>query len=171
MELLDITKQYSSVSIIYGFLYAVVLGHFCVYYIARRLNDLIRTNISYTSWWRLTPYASTLLGILERSVYLVAFLTDNIIVVGFWLGLKLAAGIKRWDSEGGRTAFNVWLIGNLVSIIFALIASLAIANSLGGFFQRDNIIYLSIPIVFTLIIIYVWMPLDRSIRDRKKETE
>ncbi len=57
------------------------------------------------------------LGICERVSYTAAFLLGNPTWIGVWLAIKVAAQWNRWLDEN-RVTYNVFLIGNLISIFF-----------------------------------------------------
>ena len=64
-------------------------------------------------------YFSKWVGIVERFVYVASWLLGKPEAIAIILALKAAPSIKEW-SEGkalGRALFNIWLIGNLISII------------------------------------------------------
>jgi len=64
------------------------------------------------------PYI-TLLGILERMVYTGGWLLEAPEIIAVVLALKAAPSLKEWSETKimGRALFNVWLIGNLISVI------------------------------------------------------
>ena len=76
---------------------------------------------------------SLLLGILERAIYMGAFLMGNLTLVGGWLVLKAAAGWGGWRKEGGM--YNIFLIGNSLSIIFGFLGAWIAKGSLPTFGQ------------------------------------
>jgi len=59
------------------------------------------------------------LGILESASYTVAVLIGAHIWIGVWLVFKVAAQWKRWQNEE-RITYNVFLIGNLLSLFFGI---------------------------------------------------
>ncbi len=60
-----------------------------------------------------------LLGIIERMVYAGSWLLGAPQVIGLVLALKAAPLLKEWSDAKvvGRTQFNIWLTGNLFSIM------------------------------------------------------
>lgn len=75
-----------------------------------------------------------LLGILERLTYTTAILISFPQWIAVWLGAKVAVNWKKWQ-EGERNRYNIFLIGNLVSIIFGFLGALIILGIQGLFDQ------------------------------------
>jgi len=59
------------------------------------------------------------LGIAERARYYLAFLVCAPSWVGVWLVIKVAVQWHRWPT-GERAVYNIFLIGNVLSILSAL---------------------------------------------------
>jgi hypothetical protein len=59
------------------------------------------------------------LGILERMLYAGSWLLGAPEIIALVLALKAAPSLKEWSETKimGRAQFNLWLIGNLISII------------------------------------------------------
>jgi hypothetical protein len=62
------------------------------------------------------------LGILERILYTGVFILGTPSWVAVWLGVKVAVQWDRWKGED-RATYNVFLIGNAMSIIFGFIGA------------------------------------------------
>ena len=62
-----------------------------------------------------------LLGITERTLYTCAFAADMPEFIAVWFGAKVAAQWRRWEDE--RVVFNVFLIGNALSIGFGVLGA------------------------------------------------
>lgn len=62
------------------------------------------------------------LGIIERILYSSAFMLGAPSWVAVWLGVKVAVQWNRWKGEE-RATYNVFLIGNAISILFGFIGS------------------------------------------------
>lgn len=86
--------------------------------------------IDKIAWTYLTKYGSksklhektTLyLGIIERLIYTSVFIIDQPAFIAIWLALKVASQWKRWQDEPGT--YNVFLIGNALSLIIAFIGA------------------------------------------------
>jgi hypothetical protein len=62
------------------------------------------------------------LGICERISYTGALLLGVPGWIGVWLAVKVAAQWQRWTGQE-RATFNVFLIGNLLSIFFSVLGA------------------------------------------------
>lgn len=62
------------------------------------------------------------LGICERTSYTAAILLGVPTWIGVWLAIKVAAQWRRWQGEE-RATYNVFLIGNILSIFFGLVGA------------------------------------------------
>ena len=62
------------------------------------------------------------LGICERVSYTAAILLGAPTWIGVWLAIKVAAQWHRWQGEE-RATYNVFLIGNILSIFFGLVGA------------------------------------------------
>lgn len=62
------------------------------------------------------------LGIIERILYSSAFMLGAPSWVAVWLGLKVAVQWNRWKGKE-RATYNIFLIGNAISIVFGFIGS------------------------------------------------
>jgi hypothetical protein len=78
-----------------------------------------------------------LVGLVERPLYVAAFLANEPAFVGIWLGLKVAGGWKGWQEDiqpndhtkkkiPGRTIFNVMLIGSALSLAYGWVGAYGI---------------------------------------------
>ena len=71
------------------------------------------------------------LGFLERAMYTYSFVLSQPAFIALWLGLKAVPQWKRWNDETtiedvnieGRAVFNVFLIGNALSVLFAIVGA------------------------------------------------
>jgi len=63
------------------------------------------------------------LGIIERLLYTSAFFLGFPEWVPVWLGLKVAVSWKRWQKEEERGIYNIFLIGNALSLIFGFVGA------------------------------------------------
>ena len=62
------------------------------------------------------------LGIVERIAYTGAIMLGAWAWIGVWLAVKVAAQWKRWEGDD-RALYNVFLIGNLLSIFFGVLGA------------------------------------------------
>jgi hypothetical protein len=70
------------------------------------------------------PFIS-MLGILERMVYAGSWLLHAPEIIAVLLALKATPSLKEWSEKKvlGRAQFNIWLIGNLLSVIGSIITA------------------------------------------------
>ena len=112
-----------------GFLISVGVGHFITFNIIKCLREKY-------DFPKRSLGSAILLGILERFSFTVALLTHHENFIGFWLGIKM---LSRWAPKGevpesGLTpdqklhAINIFLIGNLLNIIFSLLGAWVIGG-------------------------------------------
>ncbi|GEM_PF-1952921 len=75
---------------------------------------------------------SWLVGTTERIAYTTALIADCPKFVGLWLTLKFAGRWKEWQPEkpGGWGRVNIFLVGNILSILFAFAGAVIIRPSL-----------------------------------------
>ena len=70
------------------------------------------------------------LGIIERLLYTTAIILKFPEWIPVWLGLKVAVSWNRWQNQKERGAYNIFLIGNALSIIFAFAGAWIVLGSL-----------------------------------------
>ncbi len=63
------------------------------------------------------------MGIIERILYTTVFLIGQPDFVGVWLLLKVASQWQRWQEPNQRGVYNVFLIGNGLSLLIAFIGA------------------------------------------------
>ena len=59
----------------------------------------------------------TMIGLIELAAYPILMVIGQMVVIGAWLGIKTAGGWMGWQTS--RTAFNRFLLFNLVNILVA----------------------------------------------------
>jgi len=75
--------------------------------------------------WNRTNWPLSLpLGIVERFLYMVAFIYGIYAWVLVWLTLKTAIKYQRWEKGDKRGAYNAFLIGSGLNILFGVIGAL-----------------------------------------------
>jgi hypothetical protein len=68
------------------------------------------------------PSLTMFLGILERALYTTAFILKLPAWIGIYLAMKVAVGWRTSQTRKGPSD-NLYLIGNLLSILFGLIGA------------------------------------------------
>jgi hypothetical protein len=100
-----------------GYLFAVVVGDWLI----KKLSAALWVALGVH---RPSPWHPRLVGIIERLLYVIALEVDCCEFLGFWLAIKVAGQWSRWteghEGVSGREFFNTFLIGNGVSILFAI---------------------------------------------------
>lgn len=70
-------------------------------------------------------YFIRVLGGLERFIYTAGWLFGRPEIILGVLALKAAPQLKAWSETQtlGRTLFNIWLIGNLINVVIAVLVA------------------------------------------------
>lgn len=118
------------IRIAWGYIFAVIAGHFAISKYIDRLWFLIGWQTSNPDE-RPAHYLAYLLGIIERSLYFAALLANKPEFVGIWLALKVAGQWNRWGEKAkigtveleGRVFYNIFLIGSGLSIAYAFVGA------------------------------------------------
>lgn len=103
-------------------------------------------------------------GIVERPLYVAAFLAGAPAFVGVWLGLKVAGGWKGWQDPytlksgkmvAGRTVFNFMLIGSAVSVAYGW-AGARIIRALQAY-DLQSAIVVGVAVFLAHVAFYLWL--------------
>jgi len=105
-------------------LFVTVVAHFAVFYIVDngwKCIGLKRGTGDYL--WQ-----AAFVGCFERILYVVSLQLDRAEFIGIWLILKTAAKWRRWGADrnekgdviSGRAIYNIFLLGNGLSLIYAV---------------------------------------------------
>jgi hypothetical protein len=138
-----------------GFLFSVWVG------------DIFISKIIGNSWKRILgsdptaeyKWLSSVVGIIERPIFLIAFNIGKPEIIAGWLVLKTVNQWKTWDHKAeGRALFSVYIVGNGLSILFSFVGFLIIRHGPKGFpaviVGSENILdivySIAIPILFLL---------------------
>jgi hypothetical protein len=107
----------------------VILGHCCLSSLMEKLNYTYFPYENEKIEEKVIKYAkkqSGLLGMVERTLYLTAFLFDQFAFIGVWLTLKMVVTWKQWNKQNGRVPFNNFIIGNGINILYSFFGYLGI---------------------------------------------
>ena len=111
-------------SILAGFLFSVVVGHFVLWWlIERTLWPYVRRNHGAPEPDTHKSRLSWLVGVLERAIYTSALLVpgSGIQLIAGFLAVKVAA---RWHGSSGPRATadsdNIWILGTWLSVLFGV---------------------------------------------------
>ncbi len=110
------------------------------------------------------PLIGQVVGLVERPLYVAAFLASAQALVGIWLGLKVAGGWKGWQDKyalkngkqiAGRTVFNFMLIGSAVSVAYGWVG----AHMIRALQLHDvqSAIVVPVALFLTHLVLYGWL--------------
>lgn len=109
--------------------------------------------------WRITRHQSSILGVVERVLFISALLINIPEFIVFWYTIKMISLWNRWSEKGGRDLFNTFLIGNGLSLLFSISAFMIFKSS----FTHDinyrillMIFFTFSPFLFAFILI-IWI--------------
>lgn len=103
---------------------SIVLGWFTINPICHRLG---RRYFPEASWDRFLP---RFVGALEQFMYTSAILVGMPQFVAVWLVLKLAGEWRQAERPTSYAMYNIFLIGNALSLILSTATAIVIAHSL-----------------------------------------
>lgn len=147
------------------FIYGVYLSNFFISQITSNLYLLQKRKDKDTSFnWEYSRKQSEILGIVERSLYITSFLINAPEFIAIWFTIKMAINWKRWSDAEGRLLFNIFLIGNGLSIIFSISAFLSYKASL---IENQNIALqnMAISLVLPLLLYLLVNSIIKSIKN------
>ena len=133
MEVVDLTAV-SATQFIVGYSFSLFAGALFIWllidkaawpYVSKAIGRTIKPKRSLSS----------VLGVLERASITTAVLAGAPSWIGVWLAIKVAAQWNHWQDEN-RASFNVFLIGNLLSIFFAVGGACMILGGLPSFAEK-----------------------------------
>jgi len=158
--------------------YAPVIGYgFSVFAEAILVKSLVET-----LWDCIVPQSSSnpqnrpqfwqgdALARIEGVLY-VAFLQLGLgNLIGVWLVLKVAGQWKRWMDDGdektqrpdGRSVFNIFLIGNALSVLYSFVGFKLI-----GWIQAERVLqvcWVSLTVIVLTLAFWAWIPGQRKSR-------
>lgn len=102
-----------------GYFFGIFIAHFFISYIINQLWELIQNNQRESSW------LPGIVGWIERVLFIIAIQNSAYGFIGIWLALKVAAQWKKWKDkeQNGRIAYNIFIIGSGLSVIFAIVGA------------------------------------------------
>jgi hypothetical protein len=139
----------------------IFIGHWCIAPVMEKLN---RDKNPFRKQGTKIEEAyarkqSGILGIIERALYLTAFLAGWIGFIGIWITLKTVVKWKQWNEENGRVFFNNFLIGSGLNLLYSFCGFLMIQYATSPhqfkFFPLNIIVWLlvlSAPYIITCVI-------------------
>lgn len=147
-------------SYILGYFFAVAVAHFPISQVVAQMKKSINQQINRNSrgpeYWQ--PIA---IGWVERVLYVTSIQLAKPEFIGIWLTLKIAAQWHRWSRrKDGRAIFNIFLIGNALSILYAVTGAKLIEWSSSSEWE----FIIGVPISLLLATLLFWWWLNRMRR-------
>lgn len=108
--------------LLYGFLFSTLGGAIVIWLLiekwawpyVRKHHNLSITNKGHT----LTVW----IGIVERALFTSSVLMGSAAFIPLWIAIKVAPQWERWKGDE-RVMYNVFLLGNALSVIFGLVGA------------------------------------------------
>ena len=158
--------------------YASVIGYgFSVFAEAILVKSLVET-----LWDCIAPQSSSgpqnrpqlwqgdALARIEGVLYVALLQLDLGNLIGVWLVLKVAGQWKRGMDDGdektqrpdGRSVFNIFLIGNALSVLYSFVGFKLIGWVLEGRILR--VCWVSLSVIAATLVLWAWIPGQRKSR-------
>jgi hypothetical protein len=151
--------------------YANVVG----YGFALAVGGVLVKNVVDTLWNCLAPEGSKnpqirpgawqpeALGHIERILYVALLQAGQAALIGLWLALKVVGKWTKWGESGdektqkpsGQSIFNVFLIGNALSLVYAFAGFKLIGWIATGRLARGC--WVSIAVVVLTLLLWSWL--------------
>jgi len=114
---------------IFGYGFALVVGGIMVKELVGVLWDRLSPGGAKNPQLRPNAWQTRALGHVERVLYVALFQGGQGLLVGLWLALKMIGKWTRWSEGGdekaqkpsGQAIFNIFLLGNALSILYAFL--------------------------------------------------
>jgi hypothetical protein len=111
-----------------GYLFAIVIAHFPISWVVNRMWESIGWAKDNKERIRPASWQPSILGCVERALYVAFFQLGKPEFISVWLAMKIAGHWKGWSEdreyEGGvitgRMVYNIFLIGSALSIGYAV---------------------------------------------------
>jgi len=154
-----------------GLLFATVVGHFPIALLVKRLWLTIgRTEQEY----KRNSWLPMIVGCVERALYVVASIKNDKApeIIGAWLVLKAASNWSAWKNGlpkdrllrndrtednhiSGGSIFDIFMIGNGMSIGYALVGSYLICECRKNVPNVAHLIL--VPLVLLAATVWLWL--------------
>ena len=104
----------------------------------------------------MSRYIPEIVGIVERFLYVSAFLVDEPTFVIAWLALKVAGQWGRWtEKENGRNVFSIFLIGSGLSVAYGFAGAEIVNQMAGEAFEKAASIAIAVVGSHLLLLFYI----------------
>lgn len=153
-----------------GYGFSVFAAAILVKSLVETLWDCIAPDSSSNPQIRQSPWQGDALARIEGVLY-VAFLQLGLgQLIGLWLMLKVAGQWKRWMDDGdektqkpdGRSVFNIFLIGNALSMLYSFVGFKLIGWVIAG--RVSQVCWVSLSVIAATLALWAWIPGQRKSR-------
>lgn len=160
-----------------GYGFAIAVGHWTIAPLMDTLREGIIPQLPLEERGRIGRYPehSGMLGAIERTLYVASLqlaqgtpdVSQAPWFIGLWLTLKTAAQWKWWEEE--RRIFNLFLIGNGLSIAYAVVGARLITwLEAGSNCLAEEAVLLSAALVVGTIVLWGWAKRSNEEREAGK---
>ncbi len=105
--------------LIYGFLFSTVISTAVMYI----LINCIAWKYYLKMVQKNAKPLTVPLGIAERALYTTGFLIGLPEIISIWLALKVAVRWSVWNHKNRRNTYNLFLIGNALSVLLSYLGA------------------------------------------------
>ena len=139
---------------IYGLLFITILADILIF----NTVEILWKCIGFDRKPEDISWQSHILGCLERILYVFSFRLGKLEFIGIWLALKVGGQWKSWSEDqeingrkiSGRAIYNIFLIGNALSVLYGIIGAKSIDWCLQG-----NSFVITVPAVLVLLTLFI----------------
>lgn len=153
-----------------GYGFSVIVGAILVKSLVETLWDCIAPGSSENPRVRQPPWQGDALARIEGVLY-IAFLQLGLgQLIGVWLILKVVGQWKRWMDDGdekterpdGRSVFNIFLIGNALTVLYSFVGFKLIDWVIAG--RVAQVCWVCLSVIAATLVLWVWIPGQRKSR-------
>ena len=111
------------------YVFVTLIAHFLVGWVVGRMWSSVGVTKDDENTARPHAWTAKTVGLVERGLYVACLQLDKPEFIGIWLGIKVAGSWKSWthgikiDTDRtveGRTVFAIFLVGNAMSVAYAV---------------------------------------------------
>jgi len=107
------------------YIFAVVGSHIIIHFVTLGFRNLYKLE----GTTRVNLYTPAFIGFCEAILYPTSFILKKPEFIGIWLAVKVAGNWNLWGKgDEGRRRFNMFLVGNALSIMIGFITYGAIIS-------------------------------------------
>jgi len=157
-----------------GYLYGIFAADWIISKVVKRIWNILKLKAVEANKGEFEIYSwqTRILGIIERFLYIGSLQIGKAEFIAIWLTLKTVAKSRRWtEAKGmpGRAIFTTFLIGNGLSILFALAGYAGMQWALGIEWEKDYAFSVGIPIALFLVVMIQHWRLGRVQKKAQEE--